>query len=176
MLSITNSIVLIGLDGYLVEVEVDLTRGLPKFEIVGLPDTAVKESKERVRSVIKNSGFPFPTKVITINLAPADLRKEGAGLDLAIAVGLLRASVEGFTRDVSKTVFIGELSLDGSVRSVSGVLPLVLGAKKLGFNTVVIPSAYGKDTSTAAGMALISHTLSCITIPLIFLIFDKLFT
>ena len=156
MLSITNSIVLIGLDGYLVEVEVDLTRGLPKFEIVGLPDTAVKESKERVRSAIKNSGFPFPTKVITINLAPADLRKEGAGLDLAIAVGLLRASVEGFTRDVSKTVFIGELSLDGSVRSVSGVLPLVLGAKKLGFNTVVIPKLNEKEAQYVDGIDVIA--------------------
>lgn len=156
MLSVTNSLALIGLDGYLVEVEVDLSRGLPKFEIVGLPDTAVKESKERVRSAIKNSGYPFPKSVITVNLAPADLKKEGAGLDLAIAVGLMRSSIEGLTRDVTKTVFIGEVSLDGSVRATSGILPLVLSAKKLGYKTVVIPKSNEKEAQYVDGVDILA--------------------
>lgn len=156
MLTKTNSIALFGLDGFLVEVEVDISRGMPKFEIVGLPDTSVKESKERVRSAIKNSGYSFPTSVITINLAPAELKKEGAGLDLAIAVGLLRATNSGFTKDISKVAFIGELSLEGGVRSVSGTLPLVLTAKQLGFTSIVIPEQNKQEAQYVDGIEIIA--------------------
>ncbi len=156
MLSIINSLALIGLDGYLVEVEVDLSRGLPKFEIVGLPDAAVKESKERVRSAIKNSGLNFPTSVITVNLAPADLKKEGASLDLAIAVSIMRASNLGFTLDTSKVVFLGELSLDGSLRPIVGTLPLVMSAKKLGYETIVLPKQNQKEAQFVEGINILA--------------------
>ena len=114
--------VLDGLDGYIVNVEVDTNLGLPAFEIVGLPDAAVKESKERVRSAIKNSGKRFPNHKITVNLAPADVRKEGAGLDLAIAVGIIKASEQLASID-DDVVLLGELSLDGKIRGVNGVFP-----------------------------------------------------
>ena len=156
MLSKVNSLTLVGLDGFLVEVEVDLSRGLPKFEIVGLPDTAVKESKERVRSAIKNSGLNFPTSVITVNLAPADLKKEGASLDLAIAVSIVRACNLGLSLNVEKTIFLGELSLDGSVRGISGVLPLVMSAKQMGYETVVIPKHNAKEAQFVGGINLLA--------------------
>lgn len=156
MLSKVNSLTLVGLDGFLVEVEVDLSRGLPKFEIVGLPDTAVKESKERVRSAIKNSGLNFPTSVITVNLAPADLKKEGASLDLAIAVSIVRACNLGLSLNVEKTIFLGELSLDGSVRGISGVLPLVMSAKQMGYETVVIPKQNAKEAQFVGGINLLA--------------------
>ena len=117
---------LIGLDGEVVEVEVDTNNGLPSFDIVGLPDASVKESKERVRSAIKNSGKRFPNHKITVNLAPADLKKEGAGLDLPIAMGIVKASSQLGDKDLSDTAFIGELSLDGALRGVSGILPMLI--------------------------------------------------
>ena len=113
-----------GLDGELVEVEVDIASGMPAFAIVGLPDAAVQEAKERVRSAIRNSGFPFPNRRITVNLAPADLRKEGPAYDLPIAVGLLIASQQAVA-DVERAVFLGELALDGTVRHAQGILPMV---------------------------------------------------
>ena len=117
-----------GLDGVLVIVEVDIANGLPSFDIVGLPDTAVKEARERVRAAIKNSGFSFPTTRITVNLAPADIKKDSSGLDLAIAVGILAASGQIHQLDCLEAVFIGELSLEGTIRSVNGVLPMLLHA------------------------------------------------
>lgn len=139
MVSKMMSFGLNGLDAFPVTVEVDLANGLPAFEIVGLPDAAVKESKERVRSALKNAGFPLPPKRITVNLAPADTRKAGPVYDLAMFLGFLQClgTVNG---DFSTTAFIGELSLQGDVRPVKGVLPMALKARELGFHALVIPA------------------------------------
>lgn len=139
MLSIIKSSALQGIDSYPVSVEVDLSSGLPSFDIVGLPDSAVKESRERVRTAVKNSGFSFPVKHITVNLAPADTRKEGASFDLPIALGILCAS-GALQSGVADEYFVtGELSLDGSVRPVNGVLPMVYGARKNGIKKCLVP-------------------------------------
>src|SRR3989338_6015636 len=130
MLAKVISAAVIGLDAYKVDVEVDIpSQGLPSFTIVGLPDKAVEESKERVRSAIKNSGADFPAKRITVNLAPADIPKEGPSYDLAIALGILIASGQ-ISPKIEKSLFIGELSLDGSLRSTNGVLPKAIFAKE----------------------------------------------
>ena len=135
MLAKVTSLALIGLDGAVIQVEVDISRGLPNFILVGLPDAAVQESRERVRAAIKNSGATFPDKRITVNLAPADLRKAGPAYDLPIAVGVLAAS-EQVWPDLQGAVFIGELSLDGSVRHVRGVLPMAALARQEGFQRI----------------------------------------
>ena len=141
MLSKVTSYTLLGLEGIPVEVEADVSRGMPRFDIVGLPDAAVKESKERVKAAIKNSGKNFPVAQITVNLAPAEIKKEGSKLDLAIAVAIIRATNDGMARDIEKTVFLGELSLDGDIRPVTGILPIVLSAKAKGYERVVVPFA-----------------------------------
>lgn len=128
----------VGLDGVAVEVETDILSGLPAFNIVGLPDKAVEEAKERVRSAIKNSGADLPSRRITVNLAPADLPKEGPSFDLPIAVSILLAS-EQLRADVDSCLFLGELSLDGSLRHTRGVLPVILFAKDAGITMVFIP-------------------------------------
>ena len=128
MLAKVISGAIVGLDGAIVEVEVDILPGLPKIIIVGLPDTAVEESSERVRSAIRNSGGTFPMKRIVVNLAPADLKKAGPAYDLPIAVGILLSS-EQVSADVSGAMLLGELSLDGTLRHTNGVLPLVALAK-----------------------------------------------
>ena len=133
-----NTGALSGLDGKHVIVEADFSNGLPSFDIVGLPDTAVKESKERVRSAIKNSGFEFPAKHAVINLAPADLRKEGTQFDLPIAIAIL-AGTGQIKTDMGEYMFIGELGLSGELRPVSGVLSLVCSAKEHGLKKVVVP-------------------------------------
>src|SRR5687767_419517 len=124
MLAKVWSCALVGLEGALIEVEVDICRGLPGMTIVGLPDTAVQEARERVRSAIKNSGGTFPLERVTINLAPAHLRKAGPSYDVPIAVGTLIASRQ-IAADVERSLFLGELSLDGSLRHIDGVLPMV---------------------------------------------------
>ena len=135
----------VGLNGAGVIVEVDLERGLPGFEIVGLPDMAIRESRERVRTALKNSGFPFPRNRITVNLAPANLRKDGSGLDLPIAVGIL-VSLGVLPQDkVTNKVFIGELSLEGAIREVNGVLPMVLDARRQHMPEVFIPQGNGEE-------------------------------
>ncbi|MGB8648381.1 MAG: YifB family Mg chelatase-like AAA ATPase [Anaerolineae bacterium] len=139
MLSKINSCAVIGLDGELVSVEVDIANGAPLFLIVGLPDAAVQESRERVRAAIKNSGLTFPLKRVTVNLAPADLRKEGPAYDLPIAVGLLAAS-EQLGVDLSEVLVIGELSLDGSVRHTNGVLPMAMLAQARGIKSIFVPA------------------------------------
>jgi len=140
LLAIINSTALQGLEGHIVRVEVDVANGLPCFDLVGLPDTAVRESRDRVRAAVKNAGFKFPVKRITVNLAPANLKKEGPMYDLAIAVGVLTATGQ-FDPDVcAGYVFIGELSLNGDVRSVAGVLPNVLAAVEHDFTSVVVPA------------------------------------
>lgn len=129
-----------GVDGYIIEVEVDLSNGLPAFDLVGLPDSAIRESRDRVRSAIKNSGFQFPMQRITTNLAPADMKKEGSSLDLPVAIGILYANGQIKTElDMSKILFIGELSLEGTVRPAKGVLAMLIAAKASGFELVIIP-------------------------------------
>lgn len=155
MLSRVQSYGLMGIDGYSVTVEADLSGGLPSFDIVGLADTAIKEAKERVRSAIKNSGFDYPINKITINLAPADKKKEGPHYDLAIAVALLSATSQVPIESVTDIVFLGELSLDGSVRKVNGVLPILISAREKGFKKVVIPQGNKEEASYIDGLEII---------------------
>ncbi|MCC6484331.1 MAG: YifB family Mg chelatase-like AAA ATPase [Armatimonadetes bacterium] len=147
---ITSSAVL-GVDAYLVDVEVDLLGGLPAFTIVGLPDTAVQESRERVRSAVKNSGFDFPQRRITINLAPADVRKEGPSFDLPIAMGLLAATGQIEIDKLEGCLFLGELSLDGSVRSTQGVLPIAIKAKCDGVKRLIVPVSNAGEGAIVQG-------------------------
>ena len=144
----------VGLNGAGVIVEVDLERGLPGFEIVGLPDMAIRESRERVRTALKNSGFPFPQNRITVNLAPANLRKDGSGLDLPIAVGIL-VSLGVLPQDkVQDKVFVGELSLEGAIREVNGVLPMVLEACRRHVPEMFIPGGNGEEGRLADGIVI----------------------
>lgn len=154
MLAKVYSCAVIGLEGALVEVEVDIARGLPALNLVGLPDAAVQESKERVRSAIRNSGATFPMQRITVNLAPADLRKAGPAYDLPIAVGLLLAA-EQVAADVSHSIFIGELSLDGTIRHVEGILPMISIAKREGMATVYVPFEDAAEAALVAGLTII---------------------
>ena len=151
MISKINSFALYGLEGKAVEIEVDINNGLPSFEIVGLADTTVKESKERVRSAIKNSGRNFPTKKITANFAPADIKKEGSAFDLPLAVGLLKASAQ-LLAETEDTVFLGELSLDGKLRKINGVLPILIAAKEEGFNKFILPFENAEEASFVKGV------------------------
>ena len=132
MLSKVLSFGLNGIDGYLVNTEVDISNGLPRFDIVGLGDMAIKESRERVKSSIKNSGFRYPTSKIIVNLAPADIKKEGPLFDLSIALGILSANNQINYESLKDFICIGELSLDGSVRRVNGILPILIAARKSG--------------------------------------------
>lgn len=129
-----------GINGEQIIVEVDISNGLPSFDIVGLPDTSVKESRERVRAALKNSGLIFPMTRITVNLAPADLKKDGSGLDLPIAVGILVSSGVLQQEQVDDTIFVGELALDGTIRQIAGVLPMILHARDIGRKNIVIPA------------------------------------
>lgn len=151
MLAKVRSSAVIGLEGKVVEVEVDISPGLPNFFIVGLPDTAVQEAKERVRAAIRNSGGVFPMRRITVNLAPADLKKAGPAYDLPIAVGILLSS-EQVVAEVDDTIFLGELSLDGSLRHTNGILPMVGLARECGFKSVIVPTADAKEAALVDGM------------------------
>lgn len=138
----------LGLDSYPVEIEVDIGAGLPSFTIVGLPDKAIDESKERIRSAIKNSGFSFPQHRLTINLAPADVKKEGPSFDLPMALGILLAGGQlDDNIDIRDSLFIGELSLDGKIRHVNGILPIAIFAEKGGFKKIFLPRANIKEAS-----------------------------
>ena len=154
MLAKVNSCAILGLDGEVVEVEVDISQGLPAFAIVGLPDAAVQEARERVRSAIRNTGFTFPQKRITVNLAPADLRKEGPAYDLAIAIAVILAS-EQVQADVSQSLFLGELSLDGQLRHTHGVLPMVALARERGFRQVYVPKADANEAALIEGIDIL---------------------
>ncbi|HAZ36778.1 MAG TPA: magnesium chelatase [Clostridiaceae bacterium] len=140
MLSKVKSISLIGVEGIIVDIETDIQNGIPNLNMVGLPDVVVKESRERVRSAIKNSGIKFPISKIIINFAPADIKKEGPHLDLAIAIGILISNGDIRNADIRDCIFIGELSLNGEIRSVKGILPMVLEAKNMGFKKIFIPA------------------------------------
>jgi magnesium chelatase family protein len=154
MLATVTSCALIGLEGTLVQVQVDIARGLFSFTLVGLPDAAVQESRERVQSAIRNSNCAMPGKRITVNLAPADLRKEGPSYDLPIAVGVLLAS-EQVSADVGDDLFIGELALDGTVRHINGVLPMVSLARDKGLGRVYVPAADAPEAALIPGIEVI---------------------
>ena len=147
MLAQVNSSAVNGIDAYTVEVEVDIASALPSFTIVGLPDAAVQESKERVRAAIKNCGLEFPSRRITVNLAPADVRKEGPSFDLPIAMGILAATGQLDTEFIESCIVVGELSLDGAVRGVSGVLPITLSARHNGVKRLIVPAHNVKEAA-----------------------------
>ncbi|MDA7857907.1 ATP-binding protein, partial [bacterium] len=152
MLSIGLSSAVLGIDAYLVKVEVDISQGLPSFSIVGHPDTAVKESKERVLAAIKNSGLYFSRGRITVNLAPADIKKEGSSFDLPIALGILSASGQISQQNLRNYIILGELSLDGSTRKAKGILSVALGASKLDVKGLIIPDGNKKEASVVNGL------------------------
>ena len=154
MLSKVLSFGLVGIDGFLTQIETDIVGGVPHFEIVGLGDTAVKESKDRVKSAIRNSGFEYPVKHYTINLAPADIKKEGPLYDLGIAVGILAASEQIKTKNYKDYIFIGELSLDGSIKKVRGVLPILISARNMGYTKFIIPKENSEEARYISGMEI----------------------
>ncbi len=158
MLASVLSYGLNGIQGYCVKVETDISNGLPSYETVGLPDAVVRESKERIRSAIRNSGFDFPAKRMTVNLAPAGLRKEGAFYDLPIAIGLLIASGQLPPQSAADIVLLGELALDGSVRPVTGVLPMVIDAYSKGFRTVMLAAENTAEASYITGLTVLPVT------------------
>lgn len=145
----------IGVNGLLVEVEVDIAYGLPTFSTVGLPEGAVRESKERVKAAINNCGYDFPTRRITVNLAPADIKKEGTGYDLPIALGILAAAGVFASDIISNYVTIGELSLDGGVRKVRGVLPMACAARDAGLTGIIVPTANALEAAVVSGIEVI---------------------
>ena len=165
MLATAQTCAVIGLDGLIVQVEVDISPGLPAFNIVGLPDPAVQEARERVRAALRNSGCEFPLRRITVNLAPADLKKAGPAYDLPIAVGILLSS--GQVDSVpEKSIFLGELSLDGSLRHTNGILAMVSVAREQGFAEAYVPTSDALEASLVEGIqvfptlnlaSLISH-------------------
>ena len=152
MLSHIYSCGLSGIDGFSVCVETDISNGLPAFDIVGLPDAAVKEAKERIRSAIKNTGFRFPAKHIVINLAPASKRKEGSGYDLPMALSIICATEQIYAPDLNKCAFFGELSLDGTVQPINGILPMVISAYKSGFTDMFVPTENADEAAVIEGV------------------------
>ena len=154
MLAVVLSYGLIGIDGYPVRVEVNLSGGLPQFDLVGLPDAAVKESRERVRTALKNSGFAFPDGRLTINLAPADQKKEGPAFDLPLAVGILTASGRVPPSQVEGTAMLGELSLDGTIRPIHGVLPMLISALEQGVGRIIIPQDNAEEVRCVEGIEI----------------------
>lgn len=151
MFTKVNTCCLIGIDGHLVTVETDVSQGLPGFEVVGLPDATVKEARERVRAAIKNCGFEFPARRLTVNLAPADMKKVGSMFDLPIAAALLLAT-EQVKGNADEYVLIGELSLAGALRPVPGVLPLVMGAAAAGIHKVIVPKENAAEGALCEGV------------------------
>src|SRR5579872_5664354 len=143
---------MLGIDGYVVRVEADSSPGTPALAIIGLPDRALNEARERVRAAVQNSGFLYPAGRLLVNLSPADVRKEGPAFDLAIALALLgideqidRLALQGF-------VSLGELALDGSLRAVAGMLPMLLGSRGAGFTKVLVPSAGADEALLVDGL------------------------
>lgn len=155
MLSKVISASYLGVEGYLIQVEVDISRGLPAFELVGLPNAAVREARERVRAALRNSPYPFPTKRITINLAPADIPKQGSYLDLPIATGILAAQQIIPNDYLTKYAVLGELSLDGQVQPVKGVLAMALTCKEAGLKGMILPQDNYLEASAVTGLKLI---------------------
>lgn len=151
MTSKLNSLGMFGMNAFLVEVETDLSKGIPSFDIVGLPDTSVKESRDRVRASIKNCGYEFPVSRITVNLAPADVKKVGSIYDLPILLSILKASNQ-IAANLSDSIFIGELSLNGDLRHINGVLPMTIFAKESGFTNIYLPYQNALEASVVSGI------------------------
>ena len=158
MLANIKACAVIGLEGRIIEVEVDFSRGLPSMVIVGLPDTAVQESRERVQSAIKNAGLMYPRKRVTVNLAPASVRKEGPSYDLPIALGVLVAGEQIPPEALEETLVIGELSLDGSLRHVRGVLPMAATAREEGFKRIIVPTEDANEAALIPGLEVLPAT------------------
>jgi len=152
MLSIGLSSAVLGIEAYSVKVEVDISSGLPSFSTVGLPDTAIRESKDRVLAAIKNSGYEFSMRRITVNLAPAAVKKEGAAFDLPIALGILAATGQLSQERLERYIVLGELSLDGSVRKVKGVLPIALAAREANVDGLILPEGNRKEAAVVEGV------------------------
>jgi magnesium chelatase family protein len=158
MLAKVSSSTVMGVDAHPVSVEVDLSNGIPNFQIVGLPDTAVNESRERVRSAIKNAGFSFPLKRITVNLAPADIRKYGPVYDLPIAIAILCATGQLVKEDMNDYAIFGELSLDGKIKRVNGVLPVAIQVKKDGLKGLILPQENGNEAALVQDLQIFVFT------------------
>ena len=152
ILSIVKSIVLQGLDGVLINVETDISSGMPCYDVVGLPDTNIKESKERVRTAIKNCGIELLSRKYIINLSPASVRKTGSALDLAIAIGILSSMKIVNRENLDNVIFIGELSLDGKLNKVNGILPICIEAVKRGINEIILPKENAKEAAIVKGL------------------------
>lgn len=155
MISIVKSMCLHGLEGYSIEVQVDVSGGLPCFEIVGLPDTSIREAKERVKTAIKNSGFELQSRRIVVNLAPANTKKEGSYLDLPIAIAILLNIGEIQNQNLENIIFIGELSLDGKINKINGVLPICIEARSLGIEKVIVPYENSNEAAIVEGIDVI---------------------
>mgnify|MGYP001049806317 CR=1 FL=1 len=147
ILTIIKSITLIGLNGYKVDVQVDVSNNMPKWEIIGLPDNSIRESKERVKAAIKNSGYELRSKKILVNLAPAEIKKEGSAFDLAIAIGILNNIGYIQNDQIDEYAILGELSLNGKVNEISGILPMCIELKRLGINKVILPKGNIKEAT-----------------------------
>lgn len=174
MFSKVKSFSLLGLDGLIIDVEVDQNPGQPAYDIVGLPDVAVKESKERVRSAIKNSGFNFPMKRITVNLAPANVRKIGPVFDLPIAVAILSSSAQLISTKINDFVIVGELGLDGKIKPIQGVLPILIAGRSLGYKKFIIPKENENEASFIDGIEV--YALSTLVDVVSFLVGTVQFT
>src|SRR5438874_11212569 len=147
---------LFGMEASTVHVEVDVSFGMPVFTMVGLPDASVRESRDRVRSAIRNSGFEFPPHRITVNLAPADVRKAGAAFDLPIALGILAAQGVVERRHIADLVLLGELSLDGSIQAARGVLPIAAAARREGLAGILLPAANASEAAIVSGLGVLA--------------------
>src|SRR5438309_9155649 len=156
MLASLRTAAVFGVDACPVHVEVDVGFGFPSFTMVGLPDTSVRESRDRVRSAIRNSGFEFPPHRITVNLAPADVRKAGASFDLPIALGILAASGVVERRHVADLVLLGELALDGSIQPARGVLPIAAAARRDGLAGILLPATNASEAAIVSGLDVLA--------------------
>ncbi|MGH7886066.1 MAG: magnesium chelatase domain-containing protein, partial [Thermodesulfobacteriota bacterium] len=152
MISKTLSSAVLGVDAYIVDVEVDIAMGLPLFTTVGLPDGAVRESKERVRSAIKNCGYDFPARRITVNLAPADIKKDGSYFDLPISLGIISAANQKEFFDLDKYLLLGELSLDGKVKPIKGALPAAISARESKLKGIILPKQNAREAAVVNGI------------------------
>ena len=155
MLSKVNSMALLGLEWYLIDVQVDVSNGMPCWEMVGLPDTSVREAKERVKTAIKNSGYEMLSKRVVINLAPADTKKEGTTFDLPIAIGILIDLGEIHAKKLQDIAFVGELSLDGKISRINGILPMCIEAQKLGIKKIIVPKENANEAAIVKEMEVL---------------------
>src|SRR5437660_3422205 len=156
MLASLRTAAVFGVEACPVHVEVDVSFGLPGFTMVGLPDASVRESRDRVRSAIRNSGFDFPAHRITVNLAPADLRKAGSAFDLPIALGILAAQGIVERRHIADMVLLGELSLDGSIHATRGVLPIAAAARREGLRGILLPTGNASEAAIVTGLEIVA--------------------